>query len=122
MSTNQPKDEFFENRNDDSEWGAPIRVSKKKKTLSAMVSIRFSSEEFEIIQNAASNLSMTISAYVREAVIDKTRATGFATQLKTGTGMRAPWAGTFSSSLINIENPAARANLKNQIDLNFKVS
>ena len=113
MSKNQQKDEFFENREDDSAWGTPIRASKKKKNLSAMVSIRFSTEEFETIQLAATAQNVTISAYIREAVLEKSISNLPAFQLKTGSSNSAPLTGTYS---------AANSNFKHQIDFKYKVS
>lgn len=113
MSKKQDPDEFFEARDEDAEWGAPIRVPKKKKNLSAMVSIRFSNEEFELIQKVAASQNLTISAYVRSAVLEKSKSGLPSAQSKTGSSISIPLSGTFSASSTN---PA------NQVNYKYKVS
>lgn len=113
MAKDMTSNSEVESVDNDSDWGAPIRVPRKKKNLSAMVSIRFSSEEYAAIQKAATLNNQTVSAYVREAVIDKSNSIPASQPIKTGSNLSAPLTGTFSSS-----SPNGRA----QIDFKFKVS
>jgi hypothetical protein len=68
MTINKKVD-FLESQKDESEWGEPIRVSRTKKPKSVMVSVRFSADEFKLIQEASDAASKPISAFLRENVL-----------------------------------------------------
>lgn len=57
-------DEFYEKRDDESEWGDP-EPSQPKRRLNAMVSVRLSQEELAVVQERANSQNLSVSAYLR---------------------------------------------------------
>lgn len=72
--------------NDPSEWGEPLPEPKKrseKRRRSAMFSIRFTSEELEVVADLAKFHNKTVSGFIRELVLaeaQRPRIKAFMTQ------------------------------------------
>lgn len=67
-TTQQEADDLYEHRNDPEEWAEEAEQLTVKKTSSEVVSFRLSSDELDLVEEAAAARGQSLSEFIREAV------------------------------------------------------
>lgn len=67
---------YASHRDDEDEWGEPVRRKPASRRLASMISVRFTPDEAEMIRAAAANLGESVSNFVRDAAIRKAQGPG----------------------------------------------
>lgn len=63
---------YQEHRDDPDEWGEPVEPRPRKRRLDAMLSVRLSPEEADLVRRAAASEGETVSDYIRNALLQRT--------------------------------------------------
>lgn len=63
---------YQEHRDDPEEWGEPVEPESRKRRLGAMLSVRLTAEEADMVRQNAAAEGETISEYIRGAILLRT--------------------------------------------------
>lgn len=66
---NDLAEQYYERRDDDSEWGESEALEKPAR-LTVTLSVRFAPEELEAVRAAAGRLGMKPTAFIRQAAVE----------------------------------------------------
>lgn len=70
MSNEQDRATYYEAHKDDpEEWGEAPEPAKPRRRLASMISVRLAPDEAAVVRKAAERLGLSISAFMRQAVL-----------------------------------------------------
>ena len=93
-------DYYQAHKDEPEEWGEAEPAPKSRsRRLAAMISVRFTPEEEEIVREAALNVNESLSHFIRQAALKEARSRGGSTKVASPSALSTTSTASFGGTM-----------------------